>query len=152
MYHVHAHVCMKLCSPAHGESNFKVKGILVQQELSDISRFSLSTWVWSIWVQETIAPLCRECYHSSKLTVVRNIKFSVSRLLHLVQRAIIAVPSLWFCYVWHATMFWSMHILCIYLYQSSSVKNKKKSKIKNNPTDRVKFSGDSRPETRTFFV
>ena len=48
---------------------------------------------------------------------------SVSRLLHLVQRAIIAVPSLWFC-VWHATMFWSMHILCIYLYQSSSVKKK----------------------------
>ena len=35
-------------------------------------------------------------------------------------------------------------------YVSVDVKDKKKSKIKKNPTDRVKFFGASRPETRTF--
>ena len=57
------------------------------------------------------------------LTVVRNISFfSVKLGLHAA--CYIAVPSLWFCYVMHAMMFRSMHILCIHLYQWTA-KNKK---------------------------
>ena len=57
------------------------------------------------------------------LTVVRNISlFCVKLGPHAA--CYIAVPSLWFCYVLHAMMFRSTHILCIHLYQWTA-KNKK---------------------------
>ena len=103
--------------------------------------------------QESMVPLCMECNHSSKLTVVRSKHFSVSSKssLHLVQCA--TVLSLWFL-LCAACNDVSEHA---YLVCSSvslvDVKNKKLiQNKKNSPTDRVKFSGASRPETRVFFV
>ena len=61
------------------------------------------------------------------LTVVRNISFFCVKLgPHAA--CYIAVSSLWFCYVLHAMMFRSMHILCIHLYQWTA---KKKNIIQN---------------------
>ena len=114
---VHAQICMQLCVSPRGESNFRVKGILVRQwVMSVMSHFSLSSWVWSISLRawplfawSATPPRC-VCCHSAWSQQIDD--FSVSSL-HLVQRAVL---SLWFCYVRHAMMFRSMSILCIHLY------------------------------------
>ena len=115
---VHAQICMQLCVSPRGESNFKMKGILGRQwVMSVMSRFSLSSWVWSISLRAwplfawSATPPRSVCCHSAWSQHIDN--FSVSSL-HLVQCAVL---SLWFCYVWHAMMFRSMSILCIHLYQ-----------------------------------
>ena len=59
--HLHAQICMQWVS-ARDESNFKVKGFLGRQSCRI---FPCCLWVCSMWAQESMAPLCMECHHSS---------------------------------------------------------------------------------------
>ena len=71
-----------------------------------------------------MAPLCVECYHSSKLTVVRNIHFSVP-ILRLVQRAVFSCGAESVILLCAACNDVSEHVYFVCSSVSVDVKNKK---------------------------